>query len=311
MKIEIILAKLAAEGSKPAPSDLDQYAKTQAGYPSVNHSMASEAKPMSFVGALSGRVFGGNGTRTYSTILEPVPDTPSFAGYKGHDSAHIWEGEGSDGVWDHSPVIGSSKPPAELNPPGNTITARNAAIALAAALGAGGIGYGAYRMLRKKRTKTAAEGANPMGPNPAAPKVTGGPPGPPAKPPTAPPAVPLRPSSPAPTPRPAPTPAAPPKPPKPVPGPVPPMQPARPAAPPAPAPGPGPQAGADPMAGMLGFLQNMKPEQIGQFMGAMQPVTKGIAGAAGIPGLAAVADLTRGGENIKTLLAGDPNRPRV
>jgi hypothetical protein len=65
------------------------------------------------------------------------------------------------------------------------------------------------------------------------------------------------------------------------------------------------------MGDMLGFLQNMKPEQIGQFMGAMQPVTKGIAGAAGIPGLAAVADLTRGGENIRTLLAGDPNRPRV
>jgi hypothetical protein len=62
---------------------------------------------------------------------------------------------------------------------------------------------------------------------------------------------------------------------------------------------------------MLGFLQNIKPEQIGQFMGAMQPVTKGIAGYAGLPGLAAVADLARGGQNMRTLLAGDPNKPRV
>jgi hypothetical protein len=95
---------------------------------------------------------------------------------------------------------------------------------------------------------------------------------------------------------PAPTPAPKPAMPTPPPAPQPPVT-------PAPAPGGGGGFG-DLVGGLHGIASGSSPADIGKFMGAMAPVTKGIAGVGGLPAIAGIMDHVRGGDSLSTLLRG-------
>ena len=82
--------------------------------------------------------------------------------------------------------------------------------------------------------------------------------------------------------------------------------------PPPSVPAPPPPPPAAPSGGMLGDLvgglhgiaSGSSPADIGKFMGAMAPITKGVAGVGGLPAIAGIMDHVRGGNNLSTLLRG-------
>lgn len=78
-----------------------------------------------------------------------------------------------------------------------------------------------------------------------------------------------------------------------------------PAAPPPAAPPPAPAGGGGGILdSVLGAARGMQPEQLGQLMAGFAPVTKAVAGVGGLPALAGITDLIRGGGNMQTLLRG-------
>ena len=53
-----------------------------------------------------------------------------------------------------------------------------------------------------------------------------------------------------------------------------------------------------------GIASGSSPEQMGQFMSAMGPVTKGVAGMGGLPAVAGMMSTARGDGNFSTLMRG-------
>lgn len=59
----------------------------------------------------------------------------------------------------------------------------------------------------------------------------------------------------------------------------------------------------EPLKGMFGE-EGISLEQLMPYLGAAMPLFKGVGGLAGLPGVAGLLDLARGGANMRTLTAG-------